>query len=410
MLLACFLLNVLSSGCGTISFSFFVTSLETSLGWNRTEIYAGFSLFFISDAISGPLAGRMVHRYGARVVIATGALSMCAGFILASQMDSLWQYYLSYALIGAGVAASGPVISTLVISNWFARRRGMAIGAMLMGPGIAGIIFTPLVIVYLLPNLGWNDTYLTYAAVTGGLAIPLATLVIRTRPADKGLLPDGRDASEIDAIAEDKAVSSEGLSLRNAFTTRGFWLLAAAIFLVTLHRGINQNQIPHFEDLGFSAGIIAAAMSLFSVTVTISTVCFGWLSDKINVKTTAIIAVSLITVAVILLINIDSGSPGWLILLYAILMGSGVGGWMPSMSLLTSVNFGLLAYGTIYGTLNAFQSTAAAASPTLLGYTFDKTGTYELAFIIGAVAIALGIPAILAIRRPRWDAVPASQG
>ena len=87
--------------------------------------------------------------------------------------------------------------------------------------------------------------------------------------------------------------------------------------------------------------------------------------------------------------------------MYTILMGLGIGGWMPTMSLLTSVNFGLLAYGTIYGALNAFQSISAATSPILSGYLFDKTGTYETAFIITAIAVVLGIPTILAIRRPK---------
>ena len=401
VLLACFLLNVISAGCGPISFSFFVTSLEKAHDWSRTEIMTGFLMFFIFAAISGPFAGHIVHRYGARKVASLGALLSCIGYILLSQLTGLWQYYIGYALIGVGVAASGPVITTLVVSNWFIRRRGMAIGAMMMGPGAAGMIFTPLVIILLLPNLGWNNTYLTYAALTAGLAIPLAVLVIRTHPADMGLLPDGRDASEIAGIAEDMALSNEGLPFKNASTTQAFWLLGIAIFIVSSHMGIMQNQIPHMEDLGFSAGIVASAMSILAVMSTISTLVFGWLSDKIRVKFTATIAVSLITIAIILLININSGSPDWLIITYTILMGLGIGGWMPTMSLLTSVNFGLLAYGTIYGALNAFQSISAATSPILSGYLFDKTGTYETAFIITVVAVALGIPTILAIRRPK---------
>lgn len=401
VLLACFLLNVISAGCGPISFSFFVTSLEEAQHWNRTDIMTGFSLFFIFSAISGPFAGRMVHRFGARRVVFLGALSSCIGYILLSQMSGLWQYYIGYALIGTGVAASGPVITTLVVSNWFIRRRGMAIGAMSMGAGTAGIIFTPLVIVYLLPHLGWDKTYLTYAGITAVLAIPLAVLIIRTHPADKGLLPDGRNTWEIEGIAEDRALSNQGLPFRNALTTQAFWLLAFAIFIVSSHMGIMQNQIPHMEDLGFSAGIIASAMSVLAAMSTISTLIFGWLSDKIKVKFTATIAISLITIAIVLLINISSSSPDWLLVLYTVLMGLGIGGWMPTMSLLTSVNFGLLAYGTIYGSLNAFQSISAGTSPILSGYLFDQTSTYEWAFIITAIVVVLGIPSILAIRRPK---------
>lgn len=361
----------------------------------------GFSLFFIFAAISGPFAGRMVHRFGARRVVFIGALSSCVGYILLSQMSGLWQYYIGYALIGTGVAASGPVITTLVVSNWFVRRRGMAIGSMSMGAGTAGIIFTPLVIVYLLPHLGWDKTYLAYAGITAVLAIPLIVLVIRTYPADKGLLPDGRDTSEIEGIAMDRALSNQGLPFKDAVASPAFWLLAIAIFVVSSHMGIMQNQIPHFEDMEFSSGIIASAMSLLAAMSTISTLIFGWLSDKIRVKFTTIIAISLITIAIILLINISSSSPGWLLILYTVLMGLGIGGWMPTMSLLTSFNFGLLAYGTIYGSLNAFQSASAATSPIFSGALFDMTGSYQTAFIVTAVLVALGIPSILAIRRPK---------
>ncbi|MBN1176944.1 MAG: MFS transporter [Dehalococcoidales bacterium] len=394
-------MNVISAGCGPISFSFFVTSLERVFHWSRTEIMTGFTLFFICAAISAPFAGRMVHRYGARKVVSAGALASCVGYILLSQMSALWQYYIGYALIGAGVAATGPVISTLIVSNWFIRRRGMAIGAMSMGAGTAGMIFTPLVIVYMLPTLGLSQTYLIYAAITAFLAVPLAALVIRTEPADMGQLPDGRDASEIAAIAADRATVARGITFRNALGTQAFWLLALAILFVSTHMGVMQNQVPHLEDLGFAAGIVASAMSIVAVLSTLGTLIFGWLSDRINVKISGVIAVILLTVSIVLLINIDITSPNWLIWTYAFILGLGIGGWMPVMSLLASANFGLLAYGTIYGALNACQSIGAAAAPIFSGYLFDRTGTYETAFIVTAILIALGLPIILAIRRPR---------
>lgn len=359
-----------------------------------------FTLFFICVAISAPLYGRLVHRYGARKVIALGALSACVGYILLSQMSDFWQYYIGYALIGLGVAATGPVITTLIVSNWFSRRRGMAIGIMTMGAGTAGMIFTPLVIVYLLPNLGWSNTYLTFAAITGGLAIPLAALVIRTKPADMGLLPDGREASKIAGIDEVGTPATEGLPFKSALTTQAFWLLAVAILFISTHMGVMQNQIPHLEDLGFAAGIVASAMSIVAIMSILGTLFFGWLCDRIQVKFASVIGVTLLTISIILLININVSSPAWFIWIYATILGLGIGGWMPTMSLLTSANFGLVAYGTIYGALNAFQSIGAGAAPMLSGYFYDRTGTYDWAFIITAIVIALGIPLVLAIRRP----------
>jgi MFS family permease len=406
VLAACFLLQVISAGCGPISFSFFVTSLEKALGWSRTEIMTAFTLYFICAAIGAPFSGRLVHRYGGRRIISAGAISACIGYIVLSQMTALWQYYIGYALIGFGVAATGPVIITLIISNWFVRRRGMAIGAMSMGAGTAGMIFTPLVIVYLLPNLGWSHTYLVFAAITGVIATTLGALVVRTAPADKGLLPDGKAASAIDGTNGSGIPGTEGLTFRSAVTTQAFWLIAVAILFVSTHMGVMQNQVPHLEDLGFAAGIVASAMSIVAVTSAAGTLIFGWLCDKIKVKSTGVISIILITISIVLLLNIEINSPAWLIWTYTSTLGLGIGGWMTVMSLITSTNFGLLAYGTIYGVMNACQSIGAAAAPIFSGYFYDKTGSYDWAFIIICIAIVLGLPLVLAIRRPASYTAP----
>jgi MFS family permease len=399
ILAACFLLNLISAGCGPISFSFFVTSLEKSLLWSRTEIMTAFTIFFICTAVSAPFAGRLVHRYGGRTVIALGAAGACIGYVILSQISELWHYYVAYACIGFGVAAMGPVVSTLIISNWFIKRRGMAIGTMSMGAGTAGLAFTPLVIVYLLPNIGWSNTYWVFAAITGGLAIPLALLLIRTHPGDMGLLPDGQKTPQTDGAMEVKA-HLEGLTMRAALSTQAFWLLGAAILFISTHMGVMQNQIPHLEDLGFGAGIVASVMSIVGVMSTLGTFIFGWLCDRIKVKSAALIGVTLIVISIVILITINSDSPPVLLWTYAFILGLGIGGWMPSMSLLTSSNFGLLAYGTIYGAVNTFQNTGAAVAPIFSGYIYDTSGTYLWAFIIICIIIALGVPAVLAIRRP----------
>jgi MFS family permease len=360
-----------------------------------------FTLFFICSAIGQPVSGRLVHRYGSRKVIVLGALLSAVGYLLVSRMNDLWQYYLSYSLIGFGVAASGPVITTLIVSNWFVRRRGMAIGAISMGAGTAGLLFTPLVIVYMIPNLGWSNTYLVFAAITALISIPLGALAIRTRPAEMGLLPDGGRPSKIEGMDNAESPSASGLSFRSAMSTGAFWLLAAAILFVSTHMGVMQNQIPHLEDLGFTPGTVASTMSIVAIVSAIGPLVFGWLSDRITVKTAGIIAVVLLVVSIVLLLYVDIKSSPWLIWSYAALLGMGVGGWMTAISLLTSSSFGLIAYGTIYGVLSAFQSIGGAIAPIISGYFYDSTGSYHRAFITMLIIIALGIPVILAIRRPK---------
>ena len=331
-----------------------------------------------------------------------GALAASIGYILISQMNNLWQYYIGYAFIGFGVAAIGPVTTSLIVSNWFSRRRGMAIGIMSMGAGIAGIVFTPLVIIYLIPNIGWSSTYITFAAITGGLAIPLALIVIRTEPNDMGLLPDGMEVSAIDNIDDAMVPVAKGLTMKMALSTQAFWLLAVAILFIHNHMGVMQNQIPHLEDLGFPAGIVASAMSIVAIMSTVGTLVFGWLCDRIAVKFASVIGISLLAVSIVILINIEASSPAWLIWMYSTILGLGIGSWMPTMSMLASTNFGLVAYGTIFGTLSFFLSIGAAIGPILSGYLYDRTNTYQWAFTIIVILVILAIPLVLAIRQPKF--------
>jgi len=400
VLAACFVFNVIGSGCGPIGFSFFVTSLERVFKWSRAEIMTAFTIFFICTAISAAVSGRLAHRYGGRKVISTGAILLCSGYVLLSQMDYLWQYYIGYSLIGLGISATGAVITTMIVSNWFVRRRGIAIGVITMGPGTAGLIFTPTVIIYLLPNLGWSNTYLIFAAVTAIFIIPLSALVIRSKPADIGLLPDGGDSPDIMGTNQVVATAGQGVPFNSALSTRAFWLLGFAILTVSTHMGVMQSQLPHLQDLGFGAGIVASAMSIVAMMSVPGTVIFGWLSDKIKIKTISLICILLIIIGISLLIYIEIDSPHWLIWTYTTLLGLGVGGWMTAMSLLTSENFGLIAYGAIYGLFMAFQSVGGAVAPIFSGYFYDRSGDYDMAFVTTLVIVALGIPAILAIRRP----------
>ena len=166
--------------------------------------------------------------------------------------------------------------------------------------------------------------------------------------------------------------------------------------------GIVQNQVPHLEDLGFAAGIVASAMSIFSIVSTIGNLVFGWLYDLIKVKIAAVLAFGLIITGIILLITIKSSSPAWLTWTYATILGLGIGGMMPCIALLTSTNFGLHSYGTIFGALATFTMVGGGTAPIVYGYLFDTTGTYEWAFIVTAVVTALSIPFILAIKRPKY--------
>ena len=391
---------MIGTGCSVLSFSLFVTPLATDIGWRRAEIMAAFTILLLCMSLMSPFAGRLIDRYGARKVMSLGALLTVTGLVLLSQMNSLWLYYTGYVVIGIGVTGISQIATTCVISHWFVKRRGMAIGVIAMGMGVSGIIFAPLVGVYLIPNFGLSNAYLSLAVIIVGIIIPLSLFVVRTKPADLGLLPDGMESFETANTDEVKVTSSEGLSLKMALSTSAFWLLAASYSLNCTHMGVLQSQVPHLSDMGFPIGIAATTMSITASVSTAGTFFFGWLSDKISAKFACVVGLCLIALGILIFTNIEAGSPVWGVWLYAVIIGFGLGSWMPTMSLLTSGTFGLAAYGAIFGMLSLFQGIGAAVSPLLVGYLYDAMGTYYWAFIVVLGMVVLAIPLVLAVRRP----------
>jgi MFS family permease len=350
---------------------------------------------------AAPLIGRMVDRHGARKVIATGGLIGGLGYASLNPMTSIWQFYSSYAAIGIGMSAIMSIPSSAVVSNWFEKRRGLAIGIMSTGVGVGGLTLAPLIGGYFIPHFGWRASYLVLAGFMV-LVIPVALLVIKTKPADMGLYPDGRKSPESVATNEVLLPPSTGSTLKMALVTSTFWLIVICFLIGGFSRiGLMQNQVPYMEDIGFPVATAAATLGIVGLGSAIGKFVFGWLCDRIPAKYAGAIGLGLHAVSIVMLINIDPTTPLIVIWLYSLIMGIGVGGWLPTLSMLISTNFGLASYGTIFGMAILIHNIGTATGPLMAGYMYDTMNTYHWAFIIFLALYAIAIPAILLLRRPK---------
>ena len=402
IVVATFLSVFITMGCGFYGFSLFVRPLQAELGWGRGEIMAALTMLILVQGIAAPFMGRLIKRHGARRVIFMGSLVSGLGFVLVSLTNSLWYFYLSYFVIGVGMTAMGTVPSSAIVSNWFKRRRGMAIGIMSSGIGAGGFVIAPLIGGYFIPNFGWRASYLVLALITWVVIIPIALLVIKTKPADMGLYPDGLVAHEAVSITEASTSTPEGLNLSRAWGTPALWLIAAGLLLSNFSQvGIVQSQVPHLQDIGFPVTTAAAALGAVALWSAVGKLGFGWLCDRVASKYACAIGILLQTIGAVILMNLGATSSTAVIWLYAIIMGLGVGSWLPTASMLTSTTFGLTDYGTIFGVVTLFLNTGAAAGPLMAGYMYDVMNTYQWAFIIFLVLYAISTPTILAVRQPK---------
>jgi len=239
------------------------------------------------------------------------------------------------------------------------------------------------------------------AVVTWVLVIPLALFVVRTKPADMGLYPDGMEALETAAATEASPSAAGGLTLKIALFTPALWLIIASFALSAFGQdGVLMNQVPFLEDIGFPVAIATTALGAVAFMSAVSKFGFGWLCDQITAKYAWVISLVLQVLSIVIIMIIGPTSSLTMIWLYAIVMGLSAGAWLPAMAMMTSDIFGLASYGAIFGVVSLFQGIGTATGPLLAGYMYDTMGTYYWAFVILLAMCAVAIPAILLVRRP----------
>jgi MFS family permease len=403
ILLATFMSLLLMSGCVYWGFSLFISPLQTDFGWNRGEIMVSFTIYSLIGGLSSPFIGRIVDRFGPKKIIVIGALVSGLGLASLYLLSNIWHLYIAYAVVGVGAVGMGPIAQSTIVSNWFHRKRGLAIGIMATGIGVGGFVLSPLIGSFLIPNLGWRPAYLVLAILTWGLIVPIALIIIKAKPADIGLYPDGAQAPPaVDSSILRAAPLSSGLTPRMALATSAFWLMAVSFLLGSFVQvGVIQSEVSYLTDIGFAAGLVATIHGLSGLSSGVGKFCFGWVCDHLAPRYAAAIGHILVVLAVILLLNLTPQSPGILVWLYPLVIGLGMGSWLPTMSILTSANFGLAAYGTIFGMVALAQSIGSSTGPLFAGAIFDALHNYRLAFTIFLSLYVVAIPAMLLVRRPR---------
>jgi MFS family permease len=186
-----------------------------------------------------------------------------------------------------------------------------------------------------------------------------------------------------------------------ALSTSSFWLIAVSFLSHGFCEvGILQTQVPHLEDIGFPLATASAAFGIVGLFSLIGKFLFGWLCDRVKAKYACAIGLGVEFAGLLLLLRVRPASHMSILWGYAVVMGLGVGSWLPAMSMLVSTNFGLTAYGTIFGIISFTMAVGAATGPLMAGYIFDAMGNYNWAFIIFIILYAVAIVAILPVRRP----------
>lgn len=403
MLAICCVFAMISVLGSLTTFSLFVKPVQKGLGLNRTEIMSGFTIMLAMFALGAPLAGRLLDRLSTKKVMVPAALLSISGLILLSRTTALWQFFLGYCLVGMGSTTTGPVGSSYVVSHWFRRRRGMAVGTMSAGMTFGGVAIAPLMAVYVIPALGWRAAYAILAGLTAVVVLPLALFVLRAKPADLGLFPDGDDGPD-QGNGGSTEPKHEGIPLRRAVTTSAFWLMGISLVCNHTHLGVMQNAFPHLCDLAFPVATVALVNSVTYGFVCMGMFSFGLFCDYLPPKYAAALGLLLIAVGIALLLHVTALSSPAFLYCYAAVFGFGMGSWMPTMSMLTSRTFGMASYGTIFGLMALFQNVGGGIGPLIAGRSYDATHAYGWGFVTIVILVLIAIPLVLLVpKHVPWE-------
>jgi MFS family permease len=349
-------------------------------GWTRALISGGYSFSQIIRGISGILMGGLNDKLGPRVVITICGLLLGLGYILMSRISTAWQFYLFYVLI-IGVGMGGliaPQLST--VARWFISRRSVMTGFVISGGGVGGI-FMPLVINWLILSYGWRDAYIV-VGVAVLVSIVVVAQFLRRDPASKGLEPYRNDAVRENG----QYMNTGGLSMKEAISTRQFWMSFMALFCFGFYAiTIMVHIVPHVTDLGFSADNAAGVMAVMGGATLAGSIITGITANRIGSIKTLALGFVLETAALVWLLF--SGEL-WMLYVFAVAAGIVNGGITTLQSPLIAELFGIRSHGLVLGICNFGSTVGSAIGPFLAGYIFDVTDSYRIAFYL---CTALGV-------------------
>ena len=368
---AAFVMLFLSTGIGFYTFSVFLIPLERSFDASRTAITGVNSVVAIMGGFAAPATGALLHSLGPRIVIGGGAILTGGAFLLLSKSTELWHLYVLGSFLGTGLSATTLIPAQTLVANWFAKKRGTAMGITMMGVAVGGIVFSPLAH-HLIETFDWRQTYVLFGLAIPVVIVPLAVLVIRRSPEELGL----QDA--------DGAPDSEplGLTVAESLRTVSFWLLFSVQFFMTMAIAIVTAHIVGIvtaSGFGTAVGDTTARLegarttSYFLAASIPGRILCGSLAERFSKRGVMAAAYVVLIASGLTLMRLEGfGS------LYAFVTLYGLGlGVVVVFPLLVADNFGLKAFGTLIGIMGVPFTLGAALGVVSAAKLFDVSGSYS---------------------------------
>ncbi len=388
------------------SFGVFLGPISRDFHAGRGDVSFAYTLFSLIQAMSVPVAGWLVDRFSARsVILPSMVLASFVLLLIPFRGGNLLQLYVFFGALGCLAAGAGAVVFAKVMSNWFDRHRGLALGVMMLGFGLGALVM-PSLAQLLIARFGWR---LAYAAVGAGMLLVSTPLVIKflyERPERLGLMPDGGLSAQPAVARTVPKNETPGMTWREALRTRTFWLLLSSFALVAAGtQACSAHMAAIVSDRGNNAQLAALASSLLGGGLLIGRTGSGYLLDRFFAPRVAALIFAGAAAGIALLRVANSPGPAFAA---AFLIGLAMGAEGDVMPYLTSRYFGLRCFGEICGIVFAGFSLAGGLGPYLMGTAYDANGSYALPLVVFCIAVLMAAALMMVVGTYRYGVMPAA--
>lgn len=405
---AAFVMLMTSAGLGFYGLAVYLEAVTAEKGFKTGPASLASSLFFVVVGVVGRILGPVIARRDVRWVV--GISAVIAGIALAflGQVETLWQYYLVYAVFAVGFAGTAILPSTTVVTRWFHRKRSVALSVASTGLSVGGLTLTKLAS-SMIDRYGLEASTPWLGLAYVAIVVPVTALFLWPDPASRGLAPDGDPPAP--PSPDGRPVAPPGVGYEPAVASRFFKLVTAGFVLVMGSQvgGINQLVKLVTERTG-DRGTGAAAVSLLALASVVARLVGGVVAGKVpmGVMTWSLAALQAISLAWLALA--DSAT---MLLAASVLFGATVGNLLMLQPLILAEAFGVRDYPRVFALNQLVVTAGIAGGPFVLGFLHD-IADYQVAYLVGAGLCLVGAGCVAAAGSVRavqdelWDSGPVS--
>ena len=372
------LINFFSIGLPFYAFSVFYIHLQEEFNAGRFLISSTLSILIIAGGVFAPICGHLVDRYSIKNILSLGSLLFGLGLIALGFCKNYYQFLIVYGtILSLGITLFGNLSTAKLISFWFNKKNGSAIGYAALGISLSGV-FIPPIAVYLIGIFDWRITYMIFGIFVIVFFIPFCRFFIINKPSEVNQNIDG-----IEPLEENSSkIEGKIMNFWSIVKVPAFWILIIIFSLqFCANLGVYSHIFPYVSDLGFDIKKAGYAVSVGAFGAALGKVVFGKLIDIFSARITLWISIIIQGVGILL---VSSSSAYSLLLLSVLIMSLGLGGSVPLMNILFSKTFSSINFGKALGLAVPFMVPIQVIGGPLSGWLFDTFGNYDLAFSLNA--------------------------